>query len=100
MYLQTGVRLLVTQRLFGPLGLQGSVERQYLTYRWKRGVPPTPGSGDRQDTADVVGGGVLVDLGRGFSVLFGAEQTHRRSEEDLRQNFNRTRIISNITIGQ
>ncbi len=53
-----------------------------------------------EDIADIIGGGVLVDLGRGFSVLFGAERMNRRSEEDLRQNFNRTRIITNITIGQ
>jgi len=100
MYLQTGVRLLVTQRLFGPLGVQGSIERQYLSYRWLHGVPPTPGIDARHDTADILGGGVLVDLGRGFSVLFGAERMKRSSEQDLRQNFNRTRIITNITIGQ
>jgi hypothetical protein len=100
MYLQTGARLLVTQRLFGPLGLQGSVERQYLSYRWRRGVPPTPGSDFREDTADVIGGGVTVELGRGFSVLIGAEQTRRHSVEDPRQNFNRTRLISNMTVGQ
>jgi hypothetical protein len=100
MYLQSGLRLLVTQRVYGPLGFQGSVERQYLTYRWRRGVPPTPGLDPRQDTADVIGGGVLFDFGRGFSVLFGAERMNRRSEDELRQNFNRTRIITNITIGQ
>ena len=64
------------------------------------GVPPTPGIEPRRDIADVVGGGVLFDLGRGFSVLFGAERMKRSSAEDLRQNFNRTRIITNITIGQ
>ena len=100
MYLQTGVRLLVTQRLFGPLGVQGSVERQHLSYRWLHGVPPTPGIEPRQDVANILGGGVLFDLGRGFSVLFGAERMNRRSEDDLRQNFNRTRIMTNITIGQ
>jgi hypothetical protein len=100
MYLQTGVRFQVTQRLFGPLGLQGSVERQYLTYQWTLGVPPTPGGDTRQDTADIFGGGVTFDVGRGFAVVFGAERMKRRSEEVLGQNFNRTRIITNITIGQ
>jgi hypothetical protein len=100
MYLQTGGRVVVTHRLFGPIGLQGSVERQHLTYRWRRGVPPTPGSDAREDTADVFGGGVLVDLGRGFTALVGAEKAQRRSVQDPRQNFNRTRLISNITIGQ
>jgi hypothetical protein len=100
MYLQTGGRVVVTHRLFGPIGVQGSVERQHLTYRWRRGVPPTPGSDAREDTADVFGGGVLVDLGRGFTALVGAEKAQRRSVQDPRQNFNRTRLISNITIGQ
>jgi hypothetical protein len=100
MYLQTGGRLLVTHRLFGPFGLQGSAERQHLSYQWRRGVPPTPGFATREDTSDVFGGGVLVDLGRGFTVLVGAEKGQRRSVKDPRQNFDRTRFISNITVGQ
>ena len=100
MYLQTGARLMVTQRLVGPLNLQGSAERQHLTYRWRRGVSPTPRSSTREDTADVFGGGVLVDFGRGFTVLVGVEKARRRSIEDPLQNFNRTRLISNFTVGQ
>jgi hypothetical protein len=100
MYLQTGARLLVTQHLLGPLGVQASAERQYLSYRWRRGVPPTPGSDPREDTADIIGGGVTVNLGRGFAVLVGAEKTRRHSIEDPRQNFNRTRFVSNMTVGQ
>jgi hypothetical protein len=100
MYLQTGARLVVTQRLFGPIGIQGSAERQFLSYRWRHGASPAPGTEPREDTSDVYGGGVLVDLGRGFSVLLGAEQARRHSVVDPRQNFNRTRLLSNITIGQ
>ncbi len=100
MYLQTGVRLVVTQRLFGPIGIQGSAERQFLSYRWRHGVSPTPGAELREDTSDVYGGGVLVDLGRGFSVLLGAEKARRHSAADPRQNFNRTRLLSSVTIGQ
>ncbi len=100
MYLQTGARLMVTQRLFGSFSLQGSAERQHLTYQWQRGVPPAPGSQTREDTAHIFGAGVLVDLGRGFTVFVGAEKAQRRSVEDLRQNFNRTRLISNFTVGQ
>jgi hypothetical protein len=98
-YLQTGARLTVTQRVFGPIGLQGSADRQHMSYRWRRGVPPTPGS-DRIDTADTVSGGVSVYLGRGFSVLVGAEHARRHSSEDVRQNYTRTRLLSNVTIGQ
>jgi hypothetical protein len=99
-YLQTGARLLVTHRLVGPLSLQGSADRQHLSFRWRRGVSPTPGSEDREDTADVFGGGVIVNLGRGFAVMVGAEKARRHSVEDPRQNFDRTRLLSNVTIGQ
>ena len=99
-YLQTGARLTVTQRLFGPFGLHGSVDRQHLSYRWRRGVIPTTGVRDRVDVADVLSGGVMVRLGRGFGLLLGAEKTRRHSSEDVRQNFNRTRLLSNVTIGQ
>ncbi len=99
MYLQTGARLAVTQRLFGPVGIQGSAERQFLSYRWRRGVSPTPGAEHREDISDVYGGGVLIDFGRGFTVLVGAEQARRHSVAEPRQNFNRTRLLSNVSIG-
>lgn len=99
-YLQTGARLTVTQRLFGPIGLQGSADRQHLSYRWSRGVIPAPGSEHRVDTADTLSGGVSVHLGRGFSVLIGAERARRHSSNDARQNYDRTRLLSNVTIGQ
>jgi len=99
MYIQTGLRVSVTQRLFGPLGVQGSAERQHLSYRWQIGVPPTPGRDTREDTYDVLGAGAVVDLGRGFHVFVGVENARRRSVEDLRQNFKRTRVISNINVG-
>jgi hypothetical protein len=99
-YLQTGARLTVTQRLFGPLGVQGSVERQHLSYRWRRGVPPAGSLGDRVDVVDLLSGGVTLRLGRGFGILLGAEKTRRHSSEDVKQNFSRTRLLSNVTIGQ
>jgi hypothetical protein len=99
-YLQTGGRLAVTQRLFGPLSLVGSVDRQVLSYRWRRGGIPTLGSEDRTDVADTLSGGLSVSLGRGFAVLVGAEKTRRHSSEDARQNFNRTRLLSTVTVGK
>lgn len=98
-YLQTGARLTVTQRLVGPFGLHGFVDRQHLSYRWRRGVTPV-GLGDRVDVADVLSGGVMIRLGRGFGVLVGAEKTKRHSSEDVRQNFSRTRLLTNVTVGQ
>jgi hypothetical protein len=99
-YLQTGARLTVTQRLFGPLGLQGTAERQHLSYRWHRGVSPSPGFEDRIDTATLVSAGVLVHVGYGMSVLVGAEKAKRHSSLDPRQRFNRTRFLSTVVIGK
>jgi hypothetical protein len=100
LYLQTGARLTVSQRLFGPLGLQGSAERQHLSYRWRPGVPPTPDSQDRIDTADTLGVALAINLGRGFTVLVGAEKTRRHSSSDERQNYDRTRLLSTVTVGR
>ena len=97
-YLQTGARLTVTQRVFGPIALQGSADHQQLAYRWRRGADPL--SVDRVDTADIFSAGVLVRMGRGFNVLVGAEKTRRNSPEDLTFNYNRTRLLTNVVIGQ
>jgi transcriptional regulator with AAA-type ATPase domain len=99
-YLQTGARLTVTQRLFGPIGLQGSAERQNLAYRWRRELSTPVASTDRVDTFNVLSGGVTVNLGQGFSVLIGVEKSLRRSSDDSRQNFDRTRILSTLTLGR
>jgi hypothetical protein len=99
-YLHTGARLMVTQRVFGPVGLQGSADRQHLSYRWVRGLVATPGSDNRVDTADTISGGISVYQSRGFSVLVGVERTHRQSPEDPRQNYRRTRLLSQVSIGQ
>jgi hypothetical protein len=97
-YLQTGTRLTVTQRVFGPVSLQGTADHQQLAYRWQRGVDPL--SQDRVDTSAIWSGGVLVRMGRGFNVLVGAEKTRRNSPEDVTFNYNRTRLLSNVVIGQ
>ena len=99
-YLQTGARLTVSQRLIGPFGLQGTAERQHLSYRWRRGVTPTPGLDYRVDTSDTVSAGVVVQVGRGIAVMVGAERAKRHSSEDAKQNYRRTRLISGVTIGK
>ena len=97
-YLQTGARLTVTQRVFGHVSLQGSADYQQLAYRWEKGVDPL--LQDRVDTADIWSGGVLVNMGRGFNAHIGVEKTRRRSAEDATYNYNRTRLITNVVIGQ
>jgi len=97
-YLLTGVRASVNQPLFGPLAVEGGGDWQYLSYRWKRGMPMDTTTA-RGDTVKTVFGGVRVNLRRGFTVAVTAERSRRRSSEDLRQNFERTRLLSSVTIG-
>jgi Putative beta-barrel porin 2 len=99
-YLQTGARLTVTQRLTNRFGLQGAAERQHLSYRWRRGVTPTPGLEHRIDMSDIFSAGVVVNVGRGLSVFVGAEKAKRHSSQDARQNFRRTRLLSGVTVGK
>jgi putative beta-barrel porin BBP2 len=105
-YLQTGGRVSLSRPLFGPLSVQGGGEWEHLSYRWRRGVPlemlletpletPTP----RNDTVKILFGGFRINLGRGVVATLTAERTRRRSNEDWRQNFERTRLLSSVTIG-
>jgi hypothetical protein len=96
-YLQDGGRLTITQRVFGPVSLQGSADHQRLAYRWRKGADPM--DEDRIDTADIWSGGVLVSMGRGFNALIGVEKTRRNSPEDVTFNYNRTRLLTNVVIG-
>ena len=96
-YLLTGGRLTLTQRVIGPLDVQGSFERQYLSYRWRLG---TTSSADLQDdTTDTIGGGIGINIRHGFKVLLTAERTMRRSNADASLNYRRTRLLSAISLG-
>lgn len=97
-YLLTGVRLSVGQPLFGPLDLQGGVDWEQLSYRWRQAVA-MDSLGNRKDRTKMFFGGFGVNLGRGFKITVTAERAERRSNEDPRQNFKRTRLLSSVTIG-
>ena len=100
-YLQTGARLTVSQRLIGPFGLQGTAERQHLSYRWRRGVTPTPGFEHRADTSDIFSAGVVVQVGRGIRGAWSAPNERSAiSSEDAMQNSPATRLISGVTVGK
>lgn len=98
-YLLTNVRLTVSQPLAGRLELYGGVDWDHMAYRWGRGGAEALGESDRVDTITGGTGGVGVHVGRGFRVRVGVEKTRRRSVEDPRQNFDRTRILSTVTVG-
>jgi hypothetical protein len=98
-YLLTNIRLAVAQPLLGRLELYAGGDWDHMAYRWGLGATGPLGETDRVVT--MLGGtaGVGVNLGRGFRVRVGVEKTRRRSAEDAIQNFDRTRILSTMTIG-
>lgn len=98
-YLQTGARLTVSQRIFWTLELVATGDRRVLSYRWHPGVTPVAGAPVRNDTVDVVSGGVSIPLKRGFRLVLGMEQARRHSKDLPVTNYNRRRLISTITVG-
>ena len=98
-YLLNGVRLNVGQRLFGPLDIHGGIDWEHLSYDWRKGADAVAGTADRVDTTTQVRGGVRVNVRSGLRVIITAERTNRKSNEDPRQNFTRTRLLTTVTIG-
>ena len=98
-YLLTAARLLVNQPLAGRLELYGGVDWDHMAYQWRKGAPGASTESDRVDTVVAVGGGIGIRLGSGFRVRIGADKMRRRSIEDPLQSFNRTRILTTVTMG-
>jgi hypothetical protein len=98
-YLLTNVRLLVTQPLPGWFELYGGYDWEHMAYKWRRGAAAPPGESDRVDRLSSASGGVGMRVGRLFRLKVGVEKTRRRSIEDPLQNFERTRILSTVTVG-
>lgn len=97
-FVVTGARLNVAQHLFGPIDLLGAAEREHLAYRWHRGVA-LDASLDSTNTLTDLSAGVGVNIGRSVRFTVTADRTERRSPRNPRQNFNRTRVLSSVTIG-
>ena len=95
----------VSQRVMGPIGVTAGVERQFLSYRWRRALvlDPEPEvvsmATPRHDTSDMFSGGITVALPRGFRLALTAEHIRRHSKVDDLLNYQRTRLLSTITIG-
>jgi hypothetical protein len=98
-YLLTSGRLGISQRLFGPFDLTGAVERQFLSYRFRRGAVSGVDFDPDQAARDIVTAGVGISLGRGFKVVISGERAVRKSPFDTQANFVRTRLLSTVTIG-
>ena len=98
-YLLTNVRLVVSQPLGERWEVYGGYDWEHMAYRWRRGAAMARADRDRVDTLTAASGGVGVRLGRGFHLRIGVEKTQRRSVADPLQNFDRTRILSNLVVG-
>jgi hypothetical protein len=99
-YLLTNVHLGVIQPLAGRFDLYGGLDWDHMAYRWRRGAAAEAlVESDRVDTLAGGSGGVGIRLGRRFHVRVGLEKMRRRSVEDARQNFDRMRILSTVTVG-
>lgn len=98
-YLLTHTQLTVSHPFGERFEVYGGVDWNHMAYRWVRGATGPMGESDRVDTQSGVNGGVGFDLGRGFRVRVGVEKTKRRSVKDPIQNFDRTRILTTMTVG-
>ena len=98
-YRLTNARLTVGQPLLEWFELYGGVDWNHLSYDWRRGADAQPVSTKRIDRLNSAHGGIGIRLGGGFRLRIGVEKTRRRSVEDPLQNYNRTRILSNLVVG-
>jgi hypothetical protein len=98
-YISTGVRLVVSQRVFWNTELVASGSRELLSYQWRRGIALPPGAAVRRDTADTYGAGIGIPLKRGLKLVLGVEKQRRNSEEHPETNYGRRRLISTVTVG-
>ena len=68
-----------------------------MAYRWRYGAALA--DSDRVDHVTSVNGGVGIRFSRTIRVRVGIEKTRRRSVEDPLQNYNRTRFLTNVSVG-
>ena len=96
-YLLTNGRLSMSHRIYGPLEVVGSAERQFLSYRFQRSIPDVLSLPD-EATRNIFSAGVGVTLYRSLKVTVSGERTLRHSDIDS-ENFSRTRLLTSVTFG-
>ena len=96
-YQLTNVRLIVSHPLPSGLEIYGGGDWEQMAYRWRRDT--VLADSHRVDYLKSVTGGVGLRIGRTVHMRVGVEKTRRRSVEDPLQNYNRTRILSTVSVG-
>ena len=96
-YQLTNIRLLVSHPLPLRFELYGGGDWEWMAYKWRHGAALA--ESDRVDNLMAVNGGVGIRFSRSVHVRVGIEKTRRQSVEDPLQNYNRTRIMSTVSVG-
>jgi hypothetical protein len=94
-YLATNGRFTATQRIAGPIDIQGTVGRYAMSYRAYDGGELEA----RRDIFTLYGGGVGYRLGESTRLGLNIEWSRRRSDELVDRHYDRRRIFGSLTYG-
>jgi hypothetical protein len=94
-YLESGGRLVVTQRILGPLDVVGIAERRDLRNQRLGGTL----FDGRHEVTISLGGGVGVQLQKQMRLALTYERTERMSSEPVGRNYERFRVLGSISYG-
>jgi hypothetical protein len=94
-YVVTNLRLVVTERIAGPVDVQGTIGRHLMAYR------ELGGSADvaRRDKALVYGGGLGYRVGATARLGVNLEWTRRRSDTREDRHYDRRRLYGTLSYG-
>ena len=95
-YLLSGAAGTVTQRIAGPLDVQGRLG--YLTLAYRKRVSDASALENRRDRVKTVGGGLGYRLGRDLRLAFNIERQQRQSPI-TRRNYEGLRYGASLTFG-
>ena len=94
-YVTTNGRLVITQRVAGPVDVQGIVGRILMRYRqYDEGEAEV-----RRDRATLYGGGLGYRLGDTARLGMNVEWSHRRSDQQPDRQYDRRRVFASLTYG-
>lgn len=94
-YLLTLLRVTLTQRIAGPLDVQGTIGHQRFAYRDYSGAEEST----RADSFRVYGGGIGFRLGETARLGLNIEDSRRRSDERPDRRYDRRRIYGSLSYG-
>jgi hypothetical protein len=94
-YLESGVRLKITQQIVGPFQIIGLAERWQLRYQRLGGAD----FDGRQEDTRTIGAGVGLLVNPEMEVTFTIDRTERTSSEPDGRDYERHRVLASVTYG-